>query len=83
MKILGSLKFLTGHSAMIYDTFDYFLYIAGYLKRGIKTGGKNFGGAQHVAFMSGLKKESSLILSKEALSEKGATDRPLPNSQRR
>ena len=80
MKILGSLKFLTGDNAMIYD---YFLYIAGYLKGGMKTGGENIGGAQNVAFMSGLKKESSLLLSKKALSEKEAIDGPLPNSQRR
>ena len=81
MKILGCLKFLTGDNAMIYD---YFLYIAGYLKRGMKTMGENIGGAQHVAFfMTGLRKESSLLLSKKALSEKEAIDGPLPNSQRR
>ena len=79
MKILDSLKFLT---AMIYD---YFLYIAGYLKGRMKTMGENTGGAQHmhVAFMTGLIKESSLLLSKKALSEKEAIDGPLPNSQRR
>ena len=42
--------------------------------------GENFGDAQNVAFMSGLKKES---LSKKAVSGKGPIHGPLPNSQRR
>ena len=48
----------------------------------MKTMGESFGDAQHVVFMSGLKKES---LSKKAISGKGATGihRPLPNSQRK
>ena len=46
----------------------------------MKTMGKNFGGAQNVAFMSGLKKES---LSKKTVSGKGAIHGPLPNIQRR
>ena len=43
--------------------------------------GGNFGGAQNVVFMSGLKKEG---LSKKAVRGKGATGihGPLPNSRR-
>lgn len=73
---------MTGYNTMVYDYtwLLNFIYTVGYPKGGIKTGGKNFGGAQNVAFMTGLKKES---LSKKALSGKGAIHRPLPNSQRK
>ena len=58
-----------------------FFYIVGSPKQRMKTMGENFGDAQHVVFMSGLKKES---LSKKAVRGKGATGihGPLSNTRR-
>ena len=74
-------KFITGHNTMLYDTLDFFFYIVGSPKQRMKTMGGNFGGAQNVVFMSGLKKEG---LSKKGVRGKGATSihGPLPNSRR-